>query len=274
MTKEKGKNHLKDQLFHGLRHNICNCYMYDKPGSQYSQLVMGARKAETERPGSGVSQVRAKSAVVQIESQSKLASSNPPYEAIMQQITYLMSTITNQNANNNGQNGPRYYNGNGRFPNARTQRPKKDRKDMICSGCRGTRHRWRGCSTCRQGNNLPFKPANQNLDGQWGGNTDLQSSPNPDQAGVNISGQLRKAGVFMGLDYHNPKPWLRLLSRANESEIEIDWIKNKPLINSGAMISMMSKEYCDKHGYEIQPLGLTSSNRRQWRGRCPLFGLH
>ena len=63
---------------------------------------MAARKAETETPGSGVSEVRTKSAVVEIESQSKVASSETPYEAVMQQITYLMSSITNQNANNNG----------------------------------------------------------------------------------------------------------------------------------------------------------------------------
>ena len=42
-----------------------------------------------------------------------------------------------------GQNGPRHNSGNGKFPNTRTQRPKKDRKDMICWGCGGTGHRWR-----------------------------------------------------------------------------------------------------------------------------------
>ena len=52
-----------------------------------------------------------------------------------------------------------------------------------------------------------------------GGNTDLQSSPNPNQGGVNINGKLRKDGVFMALDYHNPNPWVRILGRANESEI-------------------------------------------------------
>ena len=87
-----------------------------------------------------------------------------------------------------------------------------------------------------------------------GGNPDLHSSPNPDQRGVNINGQLRKAGVFMGPDYHNPSPWVRILGRTNESEIEYDGIKSKALIGSGAMISMMSKEYCDTQGNEIQPL--------------------
>ena len=103
MTEEEGVNHLKDHLFHGLQHNIHSAlhYMYDKHDLQYSQLVMAARKAETETPGSGVSEVRAKSAVVEIESQSKMASSELPYEAITQQIAYLMSAITNQNANNN-----------------------------------------------------------------------------------------------------------------------------------------------------------------------------
>ena len=58
----------------------------------------------------------------------------------------------------------------------------------------------------------------------------------------------------MGLDYHYPNLWVRLLGRANESEIEIDGIISKALIDSGAMISMMSKEYCDKHRYKIQHL--------------------
>ena len=76
--------------------------MYDKPDSQYSQLVMAVRKAETETPGSGVSKSEPNQLVVELDLQSKMASSDPPYEAIMQQITYLMSAITNQNANNNG----------------------------------------------------------------------------------------------------------------------------------------------------------------------------
>ena len=51
--------------------------MYDKPNSQYSQLVMAARKAKTETPGSSVSEVRAKSAVVGTVSHTKVASSDP-----------------------------------------------------------------------------------------------------------------------------------------------------------------------------------------------------
>ena len=42
--------------------------------------------------------------------------------------------------------------------------------------------------------------------------------------------------------------------RANETEIEIDGIISKALIDSGAMISMMSKGYYEEHGYEIHPL--------------------
>ena len=57
-----------------------------------------------------------------------------------------------------------------------------------------------------------------------------------------------------GLKYYNPNPWVRILDRANETEIKIDGIISKALIDSGAMISMMSKGYCDEHGYEIQPL--------------------
>ena len=87
-----------------------------------------------------------------------------------------------------------------------------------------------------------------------GGNTDLQSSSNPDQGGINIDGQLRQAEVFMGPDYYNTNPWVRILRRVNESKIEIDGVISKALIDSGAMNSMMSKDFFDEHEYEIQPL--------------------
>ena len=115
---------------------------------------MAARKAETETPGSDMSGARAKSAVVGIDSKSKGASSDPPYEAITQQIAYLMSAITNQNTNNNSIG---HNNGNGIIPNMKTQRPEKDRKDRICWGSGGIGHQWRKCAKSRQDNNLPFK---------------------------------------------------------------------------------------------------------------------
>ena len=50
MTEQNGEHHLKDHLFHGLRSNIWNALhnMYNKPNSQYSKLVMAARKNEIE----------------------------------------------------------------------------------------------------------------------------------------------------------------------------------------------------------------------------------
>ena len=53
--------------------------MYDKPDSQYSQLVMALRRAETETPGSSVSEARTKSAVGGMDTalQVKGASSEP-----------------------------------------------------------------------------------------------------------------------------------------------------------------------------------------------------
>ena len=123
--------------------------MYDKPDSQYSQLVMAARKAKSETPGGSVPEARAKSAVVKLEAQPKVASSDQLYAPITQQITYLMATTTNQNVNNNGHNGPDCNNVGQKFTKA--QRQKNDRKDMICWGYRGTGHGWRKCSTPREG---------------------------------------------------------------------------------------------------------------------------
>ena len=118
MTDEEGIKHLKDHLFHGLKPDICNalCYMYDTPNLQYSQLVMAAKKAETETPGGDVSEARAKSTVVEIDLKSEGTRFDPSYEVITQQIAYLMSAITNQN--NQGLMG--HNNGN-----------------MICWGCGG-----------------------------------------------------------------------------------------------------------------------------------------
>ena len=42
--------------------------------------------------------------------------------------------------------------------------------------------------------------------------------------------------------------------RANETDVEIDGIISKVLIDSGTMILMMSRGYCHEHGYEIQLL--------------------
>ena len=88
-----------------------------------------------------------------------------------------------------------------------------------------------------------------------------------------LTDKLRQAGVSNGPEYYNPNPWVRILGRANETEIEIDGKISKALIDSGAMISMMSKGYCDEHGYEIQPFRLVGSYRRQWGSRCSLFRL-
>ena len=59
---------------------------------------MASRKAETETLGSSMSEARAKSAVVGVDTDSaeKRASSELLYEVIMQQIAYLMSAAANQ----------------------------------------------------------------------------------------------------------------------------------------------------------------------------------
>ena len=88
MTEEEGITHLKDCLFHGLEPNLCKAlhYMYDQPDSQYSQLEMASRKADTETLGSSVSEARDKSTVMGTDtaSQVKRASSEPSYEALTQ----------------------------------------------------------------------------------------------------------------------------------------------------------------------------------------------
>ena len=148
--------YLKDHLFHGLKPNLHNalCYLYDKPDLQYSQLVMASRKAEMEKLGSSVSKGRAKSAIVGTNTDlaEAKASSEPSYEAITQQIAYLMSAVANQvhpeMTKTSGCLGFK-SNENNKYSSNMFQRPKCDRKNMTCWGCGGTRHSWRECSTPR-----------------------------------------------------------------------------------------------------------------------------
>ena len=156
MTKEEGHRHLKDHLFHGLKPNLHNAlhYLYNKPDSQYSQLVIASRKAETKTLRSCVSEVRAKSAVIGADTDSleTKASSEPSYEAIMQQIAYLMSAIANQtnlNLTKTSEHPEFKTNGNGKYSSNTFQRPKCDIKNMTCWKCGGAGHSCTECSTPR-----------------------------------------------------------------------------------------------------------------------------
>ena len=71
---------------------------------------------------------------------------------------------------------------------------------------------------------------------------------------MHINRDLRAAGAQADSDYYNPNPWARILGRTNETDVEIDGVISKALIDSGAMISMMSKDYCYERGYKIQLL--------------------
>ena len=142
MTKEEGHRHLKDCLFHGLKPNLHNAlrYLYDKPDSQYSQLVMASRKAEMETLRSSMSGGRAKSAIVGANTDlaEAKARSEPCYEAITQQIAYLMSAVANQ-ANpelikTSGHLGFK-PNGNSKYSSNTFQRPKHDKKNDLLGMC-------------------------------------------------------------------------------------------------------------------------------------------
>ena len=92
------------------------------------------------------------------------ASSEPSYEAIIQQIAYLMSAVVNQtNPNQTKTSGHLGFkpNGNGKYSSNMFQRPKCDRKNMTCWGCGGTRHSWREGSTPRQRNTFLLGPTSK-----------------------------------------------------------------------------------------------------------------
>ena len=138
MTEEEGHRHLKDHLFHGLKPNLYNAlhYLYENLDSQYSQLVMASRKAEMETLGSGVSKGRDKSTIVGTNTDlaEAKASPEPSYEAITQQIAYLMSAVANQVkpevTKPSGCPGLK-SNETNKYSSNTFQRPMHDQKNMI-----------------------------------------------------------------------------------------------------------------------------------------------
>ena len=91
MTEEDGHRYLKDCLFPGLKPNLQNAlqYLYDKPDSQYSQLVMALRKAETETLGSSVSEIRVKATVVGTDTDSQIkGTSSEPTDSVSDVCCY------------------------------------------------------------------------------------------------------------------------------------------------------------------------------------------
>ena len=103
-----------------------------------------------------------------------------------------------------------------------------------------------------------------------GGKPVLQTSPSDNQGGIHIQ-ELIAARAQTNPDYYNPNPWDRILDRANETDVEIDGVRSKSLIDSGAMISMMSRDYCHERGCEIQLLEHLVPIEGSG-GQCSLFG--
>ena len=63
------------------------------------------------------------------------------------------------------------------------------------------------------------------------------SGPNP-----NSKVTVRKSGILeRGRGYYNPDPLYRLIGPANETEVNVEGVGMKALINSGAQISAISK---------------------------------
>ena len=98
---------------------------------------MASRKAEVETLRSSVSKGRATSAIVGTNTDLAEAkgSSEPSYEAITQQIAYLMSAVPNQikpePTKLSGHPGFK-SNENNKYSSNTFQRPKHDRKNMTC----------------------------------------------------------------------------------------------------------------------------------------------
>ena len=54
--------------------------------------------------------------------------------------------------------------------------------------------------------------------------------------------------------YHNPDAAIRLIGRANGTEVFIDNIKVTALIDTGAQVSTITQDFYKEHGYKIHPV--------------------
>ena len=55
-------------------------------------------------------------------------------------------------------------------------------------------------------------------------------------------------------NFTNPDPWSRIVGRRNTADIYLDGIATTALYDTGAELQLVSKQFCEDNGLEIQPI--------------------
>ena len=61
-------------------------------------------------------------------------------------------------------------------------------------------------------------------------------------------------GVVTSPQYHSPYATIVLIGRVNEADIFVGDIWVTALINTRAQVSTITRDFCDKHRYDIHPI--------------------
>ena len=285
-------SHLKDQLFNGVKRHIRDSiwYLYSNPQTTYSELVVAARRAESETEET---KVKARSAATtEVPAGSK---------ELGDQIARLMAALTRAEESTCSASAPSSprHRGHGRgqtdrntsiCPNSHNgwtglgqtstssssvvnktsaESPCKGNQNMQtsaqggtqgaqqCFRCQGWGHMAQECAT-------PAMPLTGKGDPRECSQTPLKSctvnskhslcnpEPKPTQDEA-----ARKRGwkEIAPILFLNPNLVLQLVGCANEAPVVVDGCEVAALVDLGAQVLTMSAQLCEELGLEIQPLG-------------------
>ena len=86
------------------------------------------------------------------------------------------------------------------------------------------------------------------------------------------SRSARGEGVIRGPEYYNPDPLARLIGPSNEATIEVEGQEVKALLDTGANMSCITKQFTEELGLEIHSINKMIDIEGTGGGIVPYFG--
>ena len=251
---------LMERLFFGMIPGLWNAtrYLYKKMGMTYEQLLDAAKEAELELTESrGIAAQMKAVGMAEKSDAAKLQELNNRIDTLM--ATIKANAVKPKSAS--APNSPlkkRNENGNNplksKGPETTSHGPfRGGKKPLQCYKCGGWGHGWRECPS----------PGKHRLEEVEGGRTSSSRKGGPNKL-ILKQGSISK--------FYNPDPLVRLIGEPNENFANVEGIKTKVLLDSGAQLSSITNKKAKELGLEIKHLQTILDLEATGGGEVPYKG--